>query len=158
MDYLLLASLTAHTLGMILVVAYYGILARVVLPGLRRSLDAGAASTALAAVERRALPLLVVAIVVFVATGLYLLIVDEHYAGLGNFTASSWTALMGVKHLVVFGMVLLGIGLDRLIAMVPESADGAARARAFGLVELAADAMTGLGALIVLLTVAAQLS
>ena len=158
MDNVLLVALTVHNLGMILVVGYYGILVRVIVPALRGALDARAAGVALAAVERRALPLLALAIIAFVATGFYLLSVDEHYAGLGNFTASSWTALMGVKHLVVIGMVVLGIGLDRLIAMVPESPDDAARARAIGLVELAADGMTVLGVLVVLLTVAAQLS
>jgi uncharacterized membrane protein len=158
MDYLLLVALTVHTLGMILLVGYYGILVRVILPALRHSLDARAAGVTLAAVERRALPLIILAIALFVATGLYLLVVDEHYEGLGNFTASSWTALMGVKHLVVFGMVLLGVALDRLIAMVPDPPDDAARERAMGLVELAAEGMTGLGALVVLLTVAAQLS
>ena len=39
MDYLHLGAITIHTLAMILVVGYYGLLGRVILPALRRSLD-----------------------------------------------------------------------------------------------------------------------
>jgi uncharacterized membrane protein len=115
-------------------------------------------ATTLRAVERRALPLVVLAIALFTVTGTYLLVIDEEYAGLGNFQASSWTSLMLVKHLVVIAMVVVGVGVDRLVVLVADSPDEAARQRAIGLLELGVETMTGLGALVVVLTVAAQLS
>ncbi len=157
MDYLHLGAVTIHTLAMILVVGYYGILGRVILPALRRSLDGPTMATTLAAVERRALPLVVLSVVLFTVTGAYLLLIDEAYAGIGNLT-STWTTLMLVKHLLVIFMVVIAVGLDRLVAMVLDAPDEAARERALGLTGLTAEAMTGLGAMVVLLTAAAQLS
>jgi hypothetical protein len=55
-------------------------------------------------------------------------------------------------------MVVIGVGVDRLVAMVADTEDDGARKRALGLLELGVETMTGLGALVVLLTAAAQLS
>jgi uncharacterized membrane protein len=158
MDSVRLGAITVHTLAMILVVGYYGILGRVILPALRRSLDGPTMATALVAVARRALPLIGLAVALFVVTGAYLLLSDEQYAGLGRFAASTWTTLMLVKHLVVVVMIVVAIGVDRLIGWVADPVDEEARERALGLLGLGVDTVTGLGALVVLLTVAAQLS
>jgi len=158
MDYVLLGAITIHTLAMILVVGYYGILGRVILPTLRKAQDGRTMATTLVAMERRALPLVGVAIILFIVTGSYLLLNDDEYAGLGNVLASTWTTLMLVKHLVVVVMVVIGFGLDRLVMTVVDAPDDDARRWSFDLVGLAAEAMTGLGALVVLLTAAAQLS
>ena len=158
MDYLQLGAITVHTLAMILVVGYYGILGRVILPALDRSLDGPTMATTLVAVERRGIRLVVLAIVLFSISGAYLLVIDDQYAGLGNFMATTWTTLMLVKHLVVVAMVVIGVGVDRLVAMVADTQDDEARKGALGLLELGVETMTGLGALVVLLTAAAQLS
>lgn len=49
------------------------------------------------------------------ATGTFLLVVDPNYDGLGNFFASTWTTLMLVKHVLVVGLVAMGLYVDRLI-------------------------------------------
>lgn len=158
MDYLELGAVTVHTLAMILVVGYYGLMGRVIIPALDRSLDGESMAQALLAVERRGIRLVILAIVLFTITGSYLLVIDDQYGGLGNFLATTWTTLMLVKHLVVVAMIVIGIGVDRLVAMVADSPGGGARKRALGLLELGVETMTGLGALVVLLTAAAQLS
>lgn len=157
MDYVQLGAIAAHTLAMILVVGYYGILGRVILPALRRSLDGPTMATTLVAVERRALPLLGLAIVLFIVTGAYLLLNDDEYAGLGNLAASTWATLILVKHVVVVVMIAVAIGVDRLVGWVADSPDEETRERALGLLGLGVETVTGLGALVVLLTVAAQL-
>jgi uncharacterized membrane protein len=147
-----------HTVAFVIAWGYYGILGRIVLPALEHSLDRGALASTLVAVERRALPIVGLSVVLFTVTGSYLLVVDPLYAGLGNFAASTWTMLMLVKHLVVIGLVLLAVAVDRLIARAgrmpnAEAADGNLRR-----LRVCAEGATGLGALIVLLTVAAQAS
>lgn len=156
MDYAQLGAVSIHTLAMILVVGYYGILGRVILPGLRRSLDEATQAPVLAAIERRAAPLIVLAVGLFVATGVYLLVVDDQYAGLGDFS-STWAALMLVKHLLVIVMVVLGFLVDYLIRGLVD-ADAAGREGDMALLGLATEGATGLGAAIVVLTAAAQLS
>jgi uncharacterized membrane protein len=157
MDAVQVAALWLHTLAMVIVVGYYGILGRIVLPALSRGLDGEALARIVPAIERRAVPFVVVSVVAFVATGSYLLAVDTRYEGLGAFFASTWSTLMLVKHGVIVLMVGLAVGVDRLAAMVGEATDEA-RGRTMGYLGLATEAMTALGALVLLLTAAAQLS
>ena len=52
----------------------------------------------------------------------------------------------------------MGIGIDRLVAGLPALATDEARNRGIGTLELAAEVMTGLGAIALLLTAIAQAS
>jgi uncharacterized membrane protein len=145
-----------HTVALVIAWGYYGILGRIALPALERSLDRQAIPAALLAIERRAAPLVVVSAVLFTLTGTYLLVIDPHYAGPGNVTASSWTLLMLVKHVLVLGFVALAIAVDRLVRRIARTGDAARRQRDLRWVGLGAEVATVLGALIVLLTAIAQ--
>jgi uncharacterized membrane protein len=156
MDVPLLLALWLHTVALVIAWGYYGVLGRIVLPALGTSLDLEARARTVATVERRALPLVLGAAVVFTVTGTYLLVVDPDYAGVGAFFASTWSTLMAVKHVLVVGFVALVVVVDRSIRRAAStSADPAAE---LGRARLAAEAATALGALIVLLTAAAQLA
>jgi uncharacterized membrane protein len=157
MDLVELAALWVHTLAMVILLGYYGILGRIVVPALRASLDGPMVVTSLVAVERRARPLLLLSIGLFVLTGGYLLFVDEQYAGIGNF-GSTWAALMVVKHLLVGAIVVLGVAFDRLVQWAAEAVSDDDRRVTLGWLGLAAEGITGLGAIVILLTGAAQLS
>ena len=158
MDVLQLLAIWLHTLAFVIAWGYYGILGRIVLPALERSLDQPAASRTLVAVERRALPLVLLSVALFVVTGSYLLLASPKYAGLGDFFANTWTTLMLLKHLVVAVLVALAVAVDLLIRRAGEASDDATGAAALHRVRLAAEGATGLGALVILLTAAAQLS
>lgn len=158
MDIPQLLAVWLHTLAFVIAWGYYGVLGRMVLPALQRSLDQPAQTAALVGVERRARPLLVLSVVLFTATGTYLLFVDPDYQGLGNVFASTWTTLMLVKHVLVVAWVMLAVMVDRFIRRVGEATSDAARGSALRRLKLSAEGATGLGALIVLLTVAAQLA
>lgn len=147
-----------HTIAFVIGWGYYGILGRMVLPALERSLDGPALGAALVAIERRALPLVVLSVVLFAATGTYLLVVDPQYDGVGNVLASTWTKLMLIKHVLVIGLVVLGVAVDRLIRDVGDATTDGDRRSALRLLALGAEGATGLGALIALLTVAAQVA
>jgi uncharacterized membrane protein len=147
-----------HTVAFVIAWGYYGILGRMVLPGLEHSLAGPAIGDALVAIERRALPLVGLSVVLFALTGTYLLLADPHYAGLGNVLASTWTKLMLVKHVLVIGLVVLGVAVDRLIRDVGDATTDGDRRSALRLLALGAEGATGLGALIALLTVAAQVA
>jgi uncharacterized membrane protein len=158
MDLLQVLAVWIHTLAFVIVMGYYGVLGRVMVPALERSLDGPAQAAALVAIERRVLPLLALSVVLFTVTGTYLLFVDPKYEGLGNFFASTWTALMLVKHLLVVALVALGVVVDRLIRRVAEATTEPDRGSALRRLELSAEGATGLGALVILATVAAQLA
>ena len=145
-----------HTLAFVIAWGYYGVLGRMILPGLAASLGRPAQVDVLVAIERRALPLVLLSIGLFTLTGSWMLLVDPSYAGLGNIRASTWTELMFAKHLVVVAMVVAGIVVHRLILGLPEAPDDASRSSMFVRLRLATEVATALGAVIALLTALAQ--
>jgi hypothetical protein len=158
MDYVQAGAVAIHTLAMILVVGYYGILGRAILPALRGSLAGPDLATTLTAVERRAVPLLVLSVGLFVATGAYLLLADDQSEGIGNFFATTWTTLMLAKHGLIVVMVGLAGIVHFLVSEVSYAETDVERDRLLRRLGLAVEATTGLGALVVLLTAVAQVS
>ena len=113
--------------------------------------------TVRAAIERRALPVIVGSLVIFLATGVYLMGADTRYSGVGEIT-DAWSSLLLVKHVVVAVMVGLGLYVDAIIVRrlaPPDAVDQDATARWLMVV---AGAMTALGLLVLYLTAAAQAS
>jgi uncharacterized membrane protein len=145
-----------HTLAFLIILGYYGILGRFIVPALEHSLDGPTAARTLLDIERRALPFVLLSTGIVVVSGAYLLISSPHYAGLANISASSWTTLMLLKHLLVAGLVGLGVVVDLLIRDLDGSADEPSRQAASRRIRLVADSTTGLGAAVILLTVVAQ--
>jgi uncharacterized membrane protein len=145
-------ELWLHTLAVLIALGYYGTLGRFVVPALRRSLDGASIVSGLVAIERRARPFLALAVILFIVTGILLMASDERYAGPGNVGASSWTTLMLVKHVVVAGIVVLGVLVDQRIWQADRAIGSAERDRAVGHAGLLSELATGLGALAILLT------
>jgi uncharacterized membrane protein len=156
MDVPQLLAIAVHTLAFVIAWGYYGILGRIVLPALERTLEGVALGTAIGEIERRALPLVVLSAILFMVSGSYLLVADPHYAGLGNLFASTWTTLILLKHVVVLVLVVLAVAVDTYARRVANAIDDAVRTRALRRLSLAAEATTGVGALVVLLTAAAE--
>lgn len=156
MDIPQLLAIAVHTLAFVIAWGYYGILGRIVLPALERSLEGPALGTSIGAIERRALPLVVLSAVLFTISGSYLLVTDSHYAGLGNLFASGWTSLILLKHVLVIVLVALAVAVDVYARRVASAIDDAPRTAALRRLSLAAEATTGVGALVVLLTAAAE--
>lgn len=157
MDLVQVGAVWLHTVAFVIAWGYYGILARMILPGLSGTLDLAGQTRTLAAIERRALPLVLLSVVLFVVTGTYLLLINPDYRGLGSFT-TTWAVMMLLKHLAVIGLVGLGVIIDYLIRGLPEIARDEDRAKDMRWVRFAAEGATALGALIALISAAAQLA
>ncbi len=156
MDYLEIGAAWLHTLAFLIVLGYYGILGRFIVPALERTLDGPLLARALIALERQAIPFVLLAVAIFIVSGAYLVVSDPNYEGLGNVSGSAWATLMLLKHLLVAGLVGFGVAVDLLIRDLDWAADAAARHTAVRRIRLTADGLTGLGAVIILLTVVAQ--
>lgn len=151
--------LWAHLLATVVLIGYYAVLALILLPVLQAI--AGNAPTTedspgpdlqlLASVERVAMPLILGALVIFLATGVSLLTSDQRYTGAGSIK-DAWATLLLIKHVVIVGMLVLGSTLDGLIvraARVPGAGIGAR-------ITWLTRGMAAIGALVLLLTAAAQ--
>ena len=146
--------LWGHLLATVVFVGYYVLLAAVVIPAVTRALPGwgSEAFALLAAIERRALPLLLASLGLFLATGVLLQAADPQYAGPGQ-VRGAWASLLFVKHLVVVGMLVVGSVLDGLV--VRGGRDERPSALAAPLVRTSR-AQAALGVLVLLITAAAQ--
>lgn len=143
-----------HLLATVVLLGYYTVLALIVLPILDRRGTLQATAEAVATIEARALPWIVGSLVAFLATGVFLMVTSDRYGGPGDF-GSTWAAIFLTKHGLILGMVGVGLWLDMLAVRAPTSADPSAQLRRL---RLAAIAITGLGALVLLLTAIGQAS
>jgi uncharacterized membrane protein len=155
MDLVLAGAHWLHLVATVALIGYYAALALLVLPAFQRSLPEHELGEAIAAVERRALPVLVGSVAVFIATGVYLMGADDRYGGVGN-VSDSWASLLLVKHLVVVGMIGLGLWVDSLIVRGVAAPDATDRPAAVRRLVRATQATTLAGAVVLLLTAAAQ--
>ena len=159
MDVVQAVTAWLHSIATVVLLGYYAMLALVVLPVLRRSLDGPALGRAIPAIERRALPFVLASIGIFVVTGLYLMVSDDRFLGLGHFFGSGWSTLIVIKHVVVSVLVVIGVVIEVLV--VPEVAapvDEAGRSVAIRRLARGASAIAALGGFVLLLTAAAQAS
>jgi len=154
MNALAVGATWIHAMAIVVLMGYYATLSLVVLPWLSAggSVDPG---RVVAGMERRALPWILGSIVLFTVTGLVLM------------TARSgpdlnWTSLIIAKHVVVVVMVVLGVVMDRVL--VPRldgtwwtpAVEPSTDVRDLRPIAQASAAMSLLGAVVLLLTAAAQ--
>jgi uncharacterized membrane protein len=147
-------ALWAHLLATVGLVGYYVVLALAVLPALSM-LGATGALGVLAAIERRAMPVLLVSLIAFLVTGVYLMTTNGRYGGVGN-VGSSWATMLLIKHAVVVAMLLVGSVVDGLVVRATRADVPTDPARALAQIGLGVDAMALLGLIVLLLTAAAQ--
>jgi uncharacterized membrane protein len=155
MDYLQIGSSWLHLVATVVLLGYVGVLGLVVLPVLRRHVDLATVCQLTVAFERRALPVVVAALVAFLATGVYLTVSDARYGGAGNVTRSPWAAIITLKHGVVALVLGLGLFADGLIARKLADAEAPDRGAAVARLDLVVKAMTVAGAAVLLLTAVA---
>jgi putative copper export protein len=142
-----------------MLLGYYAALGLLLVPVQRRTADGPTLGRVIPAIERRALPLILACIGVFLVTGTYLLVTDHGFLGIGHFFGSAWSTLIVIKHVVVVALVGIGVYVDLLV--VPDVAnpvDEAARTAAIRRLARSTGAMTALGAIVLILTAAAQAS
>ena len=158
MDLVQVGATWLHLLATVALLGYYAILGLVVLPAIRGLVAPGELRDSIAAIERRATPFVVGSLVVFLATGVYLMVTDSQYGGIGDVTGSTWATLFLVKHLVVGLMVGGGVYIDALVIRQFGLPGSMSQASALRRLAVSTSVMTVLGAVVLLLTAAGQLS
>lgn len=158
MDLMQVGATWLHLIATVAMLGYYAIVGLLVLPVLRRIVQGPQFGETIGGIERRAIPVIIGALAVFLATGVYLMGADARYGGVGDVTGSTWATLFLVKHLVVGVMVGLGVYFDALVVRQIAPPEATAQAAAARRVTVVAGVMTLLGAVVLLLTAAAQAS
>lgn len=154
---LLVSSLWLHSLATAILIGYFLLLSLVYLPFLSEQLSGVELGAALDDVARRARPWLGVSLLAFMVSGAYLMFGDGNYLGLGRFE-NTWSALMLIKHVLVFALIGLWLWLGGTlrrgtsVAAKPQQS----RFELLDRIRLLVHSASICGALVLLLTVVAQ--
>jgi len=122
---LIATSTTLHALAMIIFIGHYLLLSLIYLPALSNMDNAG---KALGEMSHRSRRWLYVSILVFLVTGVHLMLADPNYLGIGNFS-NPWALMMLVKHILILVMIGMGFWFNALQRVGPamRSNSGAAQ-------------------------------
>jgi uncharacterized membrane protein len=108
---LIAVSTWFHALATVILLGHYILLSLVYLPSLRQSLEEADMNRAVDGIESRVQIWIHLTLVVFIVTGIHLMLANTNYQGIGNFSGP-WAIMMLAKHVVVAVFVVLGFYLD----------------------------------------------
>jgi len=154
-QFLLTLSLWLHSLATVIFIGHYLLLALIYLPALTGEGADATTGRTLTQISKRSRSWLYAALVVFTIGGIYMMLTDPNYRGFGDF-GNTWAVLMLVKHVIILGMIAAGFWFNAILRVGsmaganPSSAPAARRLRSF------VNGMAIAGALVLLLTAAAQ--
>jgi len=109
---LIALSTWLHALATVVFIGHFVLLAGIYLPVLSKN------GITLSEISKRSRPWLYASLIVFMVTGIYLMIVDPNYKGVGNF-GNFWAVMMLVKHILIAGMIALGFWYNAILRVGP---------------------------------------
>jgi uncharacterized membrane protein len=154
-QFFIIVSYWLHSLATVVLIGNFILLALVYLPVFVINQDNSASGMIFSELSRRSRGWLYAAFVIFILTGIYLTLVDPNYLGLGNF-GNTWSVLMLVKHILVVGMIGVGLVYNAVLRIGPQFKSGIDLPAAFSRFKLYSYLMAGLGMLVLLLTAVSQ--
>jgi len=156
MTYILVSiSYWLHVLATVLFIGHYLLLSLIYLPVLSiMDLSAGI-GTALSEISKRSRGWMYASLAVFIVTGIYLMIVNPSYMGVGNFS-NPWAILMLVKHLIIVVMIGMGFWFNAIQRVGPLMSSNTGAQHAFEQFRWYSNAMAICGVGVLLLTALAQ--
>lgn len=141
-------SVWLHALATVVFIGHFVLLAGIYLPALSKN------GSALSEISKRSRPWMYTSLLIFMVTGIYLMLVDPNYMGIGNFN-TFWAVMMLVKHILIVAMIALGFWYNAILRIGPlmlsnNPEQAIARFRKY------VNAMAICGVLVLLLTALAQ--
>ena len=149
--FLVAISTWLHSLATAVMVGHYFLLALVYLPVYESQLNEAAVSKLLENISGRLRPFIGGSVLILLITGTYLMMTNQNYLGIGNFS-NLWGIMIVVKHMVVLAMIVLGVYAERVLS--PRLSGR--KLEALYQFRLAMSIMLILGVLVLLLTTIAQ--
>lgn len=108
-----------HDLATVIYIGFFLLLVLVYLPTYR-SQAAGVGDVLLGKAMKRFKPLAGISLLIFLISGVVLMLVNPDYHGLGQFT-NLWSIVMMLKHVVIIGMIVVGMLLQSKTAQAEVS-------------------------------------
>lgn len=147
---LIALSVWLHAVGTVILIGHYFLLSVMYLPVLEKG-----GGAFLSQISKRSRPWMYTSLVIFMVTGIYLMIADPNYRGVGDF-GNFWAVMMLVKHLLIVGMIGLGFWFNALLRVGPMMASNTNAELGIRRFRMFANLMAISGVLVLLLTALAQ--
>ena len=106
-----------HAIATVIFIGHFVLLAPIYLPAFAKA-KPEIAGPILSDVSKRSRGWMYASLVIFMITGIYLMIVDPNYRGIGNF-ANPWSVAMLVKHILIVGMIGMGSFYNAILRIGP---------------------------------------
>jgi uncharacterized membrane protein len=143
-------SVWLHAIGTIILIGHYFLLSTIYLPVLEQS-----GGALLSQISKRSRPWMYASLLIFMVTGIYLMIADPNYLGVGDF-GNLWAVLMLIKHVLIVGMIGMGFVFNGLLRVGPMMSSNNNAQLAIRRFRLYSNLMAISGLLVLLLTALAQ--
>jgi uncharacterized membrane protein len=154
-QFLFSLSIWLHSLAMTVFIGHFLLLLLIYLPAMRQS-TLEVAGPILSGISRKSRPWMYASIVVFMITGIYLMLVDPNYLGVGNF-GNPWGVMMLVKHILILVMIGAGFWFNAIWRVGPMLSSRNSAELAYGRFKLYVNIMAASSVLVLLLTALAQI-
>ncbi len=156
MNQILIALSTwLHALATVVLIGHYLLLALVYLPVFANNQADAVSKKILSEISKHSRNWLYASLGIFFITGIYLMLANSNYLGIGNFR-NSWSVLMLVKHILIVGMLGVGLWNNAILRVGPQLISNTGSAQAFVRFRQYSIQMAILGVLVLLLTAISQ--
>ena len=139
-----------HSMATVVFIGHFLLLALIYLPTLEKF-----NGSILSEISKRSRVWLYLSMGVFLVTGIYLMIVNPNYFGIGKFN-NPWSILMLVKHILLLGMLGMGFWFNAILHVGPQMSTNTGAASARICFRQFSNIMAISGALVLLLTAISQ--
>ena len=140
-----------HAMASVIFIGHFVLLALIYLPILSRRGD----GVALSEISKSSRPWLYASLIVFMVTGIYLMLVYPNYMGVGNFS-NIWAIMMLLKHILIVAMIGMGFWFNAILRVGPMMSSNNGAAQAIARFRTYVNMMAACGILVLLLTAFAQ--
>ena len=141
-----------HAMATVVFIGHFVLLAWIYLPVLSKNEN----RLTLSEISKRSRPWMYASLLVFIITGIYLMLVDPNYMGIGNFS-NFWAIMMLVKHILVVAMIAMGFWFNAILRVGPMLSSNHGAEQAMVSFRKYVNAMAVCGVLVILLTALAQI-
>ena len=143
-----------HALATVVFIGHFLLLSLIYLPAFAKA-KAEITGPILSDISKRSRPWMYASLVIFMVTGIYLMIVDPNYRGVGNF-GNLWAVAMLVKHILIVAMIGMGFVFNAFLRVGPMMSSNSGAEEAISRFGLYSRLMALCGVLVLLLTALAQ--
>ena len=147
---LIALSVWLHAVGTVILIGHYFLLSVIYLPVLEKG-----GGDFLSQISKRSRPWLYASLLAFALTGVYLTFIDTNYLGIGDF-GNPWAILMLIKHVLILGMIVLGLWYNAFLRVGPMMASSNNGELGIHRFRMYSNLMAISGVLVLLLTALAQ--